>query len=312
MRCDAGLVTITHGRYLNGWLRRSRVRKRRVAGACCVTSSTYILLESSLLGSRPFYFFAIYLFFLSFMHGRSWEICLSTCMRKVVAWWVVVVVVVGLTVVWSSLVWSGDWFGERKHKKCGRRPSTHSLHCIFDSLFFSVHWTHSSVCLFVLEEILIPAAAMKSTILTSFLLAATTAIHTALAYSPPLKITSMTTHQPIGSGSTNFYYINFAIQGIPSRRFSSSSSSAYCQISWGDNGWTNPQPYSIHVPTGTWMNCDSTPGSYDGTSAFQFQLFPYFSIGNFTVGVKQDLGRGRRYVLVLFLLYIHVPYTCNA
>lgn len=159
-----------------------------------------------------------------------------------------------------------------------------------------MHWTHSSVCLFVLEEILIPAAtaaAMKSTILTSFLLAATTAIHTALAYSPPLKITSMTTHQPIGSGSTNFYYINFAIQGIPSRRFSSSSSSAYCQISWGDNGWTNPQPYSIHVPTGTWMNCDSTPGSYDGTSAFQFQLFPYFSIGNFTVGVKQDLGRGR-------------------
>lgn len=70
------------------------------------------------------------------MHGRSWEICLSTCMRKVVAWWVVVVVVVGLTVVWSSLVWSGDWFCERKHKKCGRRPSTHSLHCIFDSLFF--------------------------------------------------------------------------------------------------------------------------------------------------------------------------------
>ncbi|EMF09224.1 uncharacterized protein SEPMUDRAFT_120095 [Sphaerulina musiva SO2202] len=128
---------------------------------------------------------------------------------------------------------------------------------------------------------------MKSTILTSFLLAATTAIHTALAYSPPLKITSMTTHQPIGSGSTNFYYINFAIQGIPSRRFSSSSSSAYCQISWGDNGWTNPQPYSIHVPTGTWMNCDSTPGSYDGTSAFQFQLFPYFSIGNFTSGVRK-------------------------
>lgn len=179
------------------------------------------------------------------------------------------------------------------------------------SFFLSVHWTHSSVCLFVLEEILIPAAAMKSTILTSFLLAATTAIHTALAYSPPLKITSMTTHQPIGSGSTNFYYINFAIQGIPSRRFSSSSSSAYCQISWGDNGWTNPQPYSIHVPTGTWMNCDSTPGSYDGTSAFQFQLFPYFSIGNFTVGVKQDLGRGRRYVLLfpfsIYMYLIHAP-----
>lgn len=187
--------------------------------------------------------------------------------------------------------------------------SIYSLTALHFRLFFcSVHWTHSSVCLFVLEEILIPAAAMKSTILTSFLLAATTAIHTALAYSPPLKITSMTTHQPIGSGSTNFYYINFAIQGIPSRRFSSSSSSAYCQISWGDNGWTNPQPYSIHVPTGTWMNCDSTPGSYDGTSAFQFQLFPYFSIGNFTVGVKQDLGRGRRYVLVLFFLY---KYTCT-
>lgn len=193
--------------------------------------------------------------------------------------------------------------------------SIYSLTALHSRLsFFSVHWTHSSVCLFVLEEILIPAAtaaAMKSTILTSFLLAATTAIHTALAYSPPLKITSMTTHQPIGSGSTNFYYINFAIQGIPSRRFSSSSSSAYCQISWGDNGWTNPQPYSIHVPTGTWMNCDSTPGSYDGTSAFQFQLFPYFSIGNFTVGVKQDLGRGRRYVLFFFFFIpIHVPYTC--
>lgn len=54
------------------------------------------------------------------------------------------------------------------------------------------------------------------------------------------------------------------------------------------------------------MNCDSTPGSYDGTSAFQFQLFPYFSIGNFTVGVKQDLGRGRRYVLFFFLIYIYM------
>lgn len=122
---------------------------------------------------------------------------------------------------------------------------------------------------------------------TAFLMIASAT--STLAYSS-FSITSMTTHQPIGSGSTNFYFINFSINSTNS----GSPSTAYCQTSWGDNGWTRLEPYSINVPTGTWTNCDSAQGAYDGASAFQFQLYPYFSIGNFSVGVKQDLDRGTR------------------
>ncbi|KAI5363348.1 hypothetical protein Slin15195_G107340 [Septoria linicola] len=107
------------------------------------------------------------------------------------------------------------------------------------------------------------------------------------AYSP-FVIPSLTTHQPIGSGSTNFYYVNFEVKSDNSGK----SSSAWCSKSWGDNGWTRLEAYSVNVPTGQWINCDSEEGAYDGNSAFQFQLYPYFSIGNFSVSVKQDLGRG--------------------
>lgn len=130
------------------------------------------------------------------------------------------------------------------------------------------------------------SAIMKS----SFVLLLASYVACTFAYSS-FSISSMTSHQPIGSGSTNFYFINFEINSTNS----GSPSTAYCQVSWGDNGWTRTEPYSINVPTGSWTNCDSSQGAYDGDSAFQFQLYPYFSIGNFTVEVKQDLGKGSRY-----------------
>lgn len=114
----------------------------------------------------------------------------------------------------------------------------------------------------------------------------------ASAYSP-FAIPTLTTHQPIGSGSTNFYFIEFDITSDNSGK----QASAYCQKSWGDNGWTRPEPYSVNVPTGEWFRCDSERYSYDGASAFSFQLFPYFSIGNFSLSVKEDLGQGVRYEL---------------
>ncbi|KAM3424310.1 hypothetical protein BST61_g11153 [Cercospora zeina] len=109
----------------------------------------------------------------------------------------------------------------------------------------------------------------------------------ASAYSS-FVIPTLTAHQPIGSGSTNFYLIEFDIQSVNS----GNQRSAYCLKSWGDNGWSRPEAYSVNVPTGEWFKCDSARGTYDGASAFSFQLHPYFSIGNFSLSVKEDLKEG--------------------
>ncbi|KAF2217214.1 hypothetical protein CERZMDRAFT_81160 [Cercospora zeae-maydis SCOH1-5] len=109
-------------------------------------------------------------------------------------------------------------------------------------------------------------------------------VTTASAYSS-FVIPTLTAHQPIGSGSTNFYLLSFDIKSDNS----GNQRSAFCQKSWGDNGWTRPLPYSLEVPTGQWIKCDSARGTYDGASAFSFQLYPYFSIGNFSLSVKEDL-----------------------
>jgi hypothetical protein len=99
----------------------------------------------------------------------------------------------------------------------------------------------------------------------------------AAAYSP-LVIKNLNTHQPNGNpaGQTNYYRIQFDV----SSSNGGAESSATCQTSWGDNSWLQTEAYSMAVPTGKWIAC--------GANDFRFQLFPYFSIGNFSLGVQQN------------------------
>ncbi|THY48899.1 starch-binding domain-like protein [Aureobasidium pullulans] len=99
----------------------------------------------------------------------------------------------------------------------------------------------------------------------------------ATAYSPFL-VNSLSTHQPIGNneGQTNYYRIAFDVTSSNG----GANSSATCQTFWGDNSWTEPEAYSVAVPTGKWIDCDS--------SDFRFKLFPYFSIGNFSLAIQQN------------------------
>lgn len=100
----------------------------------------------------------------------------------------------------------------------------------------------------------------------------------AVAYSP-LVIKNLNTHQPIGNpdGQTNYYRIQFDVMSSNG----GANSSATCQTSWGDNSWLQTEPYSMAVPTGKWIAC----GANDD---FRFQLFPYFSIGNFSLAIQQN------------------------
>ena len=95
----------------------------------------------------------------------------------------------------------------------------------------------------------------------------------------PFSISPITTHQPNGNpdGQVNYYHINFTVS---STNDAAGPTSAICTKTWSDNAWTQPQAYSVNVPTGSWMAC--SPSSYS------FQLYPYFSIGNFTLGVQQN------------------------
>ncbi|KAH0309285.1 starch-binding domain-like protein, partial [Aureobasidium melanogenum] len=83
---------------------------------------------------------------------------------------------------------------------------------------------------------------------------------------------------PIGNpdGQTNYYRIQFDVTSLNG----GANSSATCQTSWGDNSWLQTESYSMAVPTGKWIAC--------GTNDFRFQLFPYFSIGNFSLAVQQN------------------------
>lgn len=101
----------------------------------------------------------------------------------------------------------------------------------------------------------------------------------AAAYSP-LVIKNLITHQPIGNpeGQTNYYRIQFDVTSSNG----GASSSTTCQTYWGDNSWVQPESYSMAVPTGKWIAC--------GANDFRFQLFPYFSIGNFSLAVQQNFS----------------------
>lgn len=120
---------------------------------------------------------------------------------------------------------------------------------------------------------------------------------TTLAHKP-FSIPSLTTHQPNGNpdGQVNYYRIAFTVTSSSSN---GTTSSGYCNKFWGDNSWLQLEPYSVNVPTDEWFICDSSADNLgDQASDFQFQLFPYFSIGNFSLAVKEALGDGSRYVEV--------------
>ncbi|GAB7351095.1 hypothetical protein MBLNU459_g1561t1 [Dothideomycetes sp. NU459] len=100
------------------------------------------------------------------------------------------------------------------------------------------------------------------------------------AYTPFL-VDPITTHQPIGNneGQTNYYQISFNVSS--SNGAAGANASGECAVSWSDNSWAQSEAYSLYVPTGSWIAC--------GSSEFSFQLFPYFSIGNFTLAIQQNL-----------------------
>lgn len=129
----------------------------------------------------------------------------------------------------------------------------------------------------------------------TFLPALLACLPTTLGYKP-FSIPTLTTHQPNGNpdGQVNYYRIAFT---VTSNSTNGTTSSGYCNKFWGDNSWLQLEAYSVNVPTDEWFTCDSSADNLgDQASDFQFQLFPYFSIGNFSVAVKEALGDGSRYV----------------
>lgn len=122
---------------------------------------------------------------------------------------------------------------------------------------------------------------------TSLLTLATTA----LAFQPFL-LPELTTHQPNGNpaGQVNYYRIAFTVTSTTSN----GTSSGYCNRFWGDNSWLDDEAYSLYVPTDEYV-CDSSEENLgDKASNFRFKLFPYFSIGNFSLEVKETLADGSR------------------
>lgn len=112
-----------------------------------------------------------------------------------------------------------------------------------------------------------------------FLNTAFTVVVEAADYSPFI-IDPLTTHQPIGNneGETNYYSISFNVSAA--NGVLPANETATCSASWSDNSWAQSAAYSLYVPTGSWIQC--------GDSDFSFQLFPYFSIGNYTLAVQQN------------------------
>ncbi|KAF1824593.1 carbohydrate-binding module family 20 protein [Dissoconium aciculare CBS 342.82] len=106
----------------------------------------------------------------------------------------------------------------------------------------------------------------------------------------PFQIHWLTTHQPNGNpaGQVNHYQIAFNItsaNGNPAEE-------AYCWQSWGDNNnncGNSCVAYSTAVPAGEWIICARDASDLgDRSSGFAFKLFPYFSIGNFSLAVRQN------------------------
>ncbi|KAK4618355.1 hypothetical protein CLAFUW4_12224 [Fulvia fulva] len=107
----------------------------------------------------------------------------------------------------------------------------------------------------------------------------------------PFTIPSIDAYQPNGypGGQVNYYHLGFSVHSSNSGTLQS----GYCYKFWGDNGWTDPVAYSHGVPTTEWIVCNSWESAMDGRSKFQFKMFPYFSIGSFSVEVKEDIGDGK-------------------
>ncbi|GAB7363281.1 hypothetical protein MBLNU230_g3562t1 [Neophaeotheca triangularis] len=129
---------------------------------------------------------------------------------------------------------------------------------------------------------------MKPTTILPFL--ASTLVTGQEDYSP-FTLTTLTTHQPNGypGGNVNYYRIGFNIASTDAA--TNTTSRAYCNRFWGDNNRDETAAYSLGVPTGQWIQCDSSEQNLgDGASDFSFQLFPYFSIGNFSLEVRRTIS----------------------
>ncbi|KXT15870.1 hypothetical protein AC579_5526 [Pseudocercospora musae] len=145
---------------------------------------------------------------------------------------------------------------------------------------------------------------MKST--TPIVLALTSIV----AALSPFDVSGMTSHQPNGNpgGQVNYCRIAFSVNSTNS---GNKPQSGYCAKFWGDNSWLQEEAYSVNVPTGQWISCDTTEGAYDGGAPFQFQLFPYFSIGNFSLAIKEDLGDGESAYSLNHITNKTSDYTCQ-
>lgn len=98
-------------------------------------------------------------------------------------------------------------------------------------------------------------------------------------------VSSVISRQPTGAkdGQVDYYSMAFEVNSTIAR-----SESGYCEVSWSDNTYESQDAYSDYVPTGSWIQCDSSAANFgDGDSEFSFQLFPYFSIGNWSFQVRQ-------------------------
>ncbi|KAI4143406.1 MAG: hypothetical protein LQ340_007015 [Diploschistes diacapsis] len=138
-------------------------------------------------------------------------------------------------------------------------------------------------------------------------LASTLASHVSASSYLPFSVSPLSTHEPNGNpeGDVNYYHINFTVS---SSNDASGESSAICTNSWSDNDWEQPQAYSVNVPTGSWIACSP--------STYSFQLYPYFSIGNFTLGIQQNFTSSTTWARMLASGSTHITnstsdFTCT-
>ncbi|KAL1302982.1 hypothetical protein AAFC00_003299 [Neodothiora populina] len=95
----------------------------------------------------------------------------------------------------------------------------------------------------------------------------------------PFVIEYMTSHQPTGNpdGQVNYYHVDFNLSSS-----SKDGAPVNCWATWGDNSYSQQEAYSVNVPTGSWIPCQGSD------QHFAFQLYPYFSIGNFSLGLLEN------------------------
>ena len=126
---------------------------------------------------------------------------------------------------------------------------------------------------------------MAAIISIAFALATLAATARAQGSLGSFTIPSISSHQPTGAkdGQVDYYNMAFTVNSTLS-----GSQSAYCHVTWSDNPASSQDAYSDQVPTGSWIQCDSSFANFgDGISEFKFQLFPRFAIGNYSVQVQQ-------------------------